>query len=103
MIVRVFPARVHPERLEEWTQLVKKLSVPLVKSGHGLVAYFPGNSIDPATGEYTMVTVWKDLESLKQWAGEKWREAIIPEQELPLIKEAWLHNYEVFGVDESVR
>src|SRR5262245_11862440 len=96
MIVRVFRARFRPGKLDEWTKLVKKHSVPLVKSGAGLIAYYPGNSVDPKTREYTMVTVWKDLDSLKAWAGSNWREAIIPEEEIPLIEESWVHNYQVY-------
>ena len=56
-----------------------------------------GASLDVRPGEFVVVTVWRDLQSLQRFAGPDWqREGVIPAGELPLLEGTVLHHYEVF-------
>ncbi len=49
--------------------------------------------------EFVMVTIWESLAHLKAFAGEDWNHSVIPEPELPLLVETFVHHYQV--VDRS--
>ena len=97
MIVRVFRARVRPGSAADFEAMMREQSIPLVQAADGLVSWWAGRPLGE-TGEFVMVTVWRDLESLQEFAGPDWqREGVIPADELPLLDETVLHHYELFG------
>ena len=42
-----------------------------------------------------MMMVWRDLQALKEFAGENWQEAVIDPDEVHLLKEAHTYHYEM--------
>jgi len=50
--------------------------------------------------EFVMVTVWKDMEALRAFAGDDWKASVIPESERPLLEVSLVHHYEV--IDSSI-
>ena len=49
-------------------------------------------------GEFSVVTVWQDLESLQRFAGPDWqRENVLPAEALQLLEGTTLHHYEVIA------
>jgi heme-degrading monooxygenase HmoA len=96
MIVRVFRARVRPGSAADFEVMLREQSIPLLKAADGLVSWWGGRPLGE-TGEFVVVTVWRDLASLQEFAGPDWqREGVIPD-ELPLLEETVLHHYELFG------
>ncbi len=100
MIVRVFRARVRSGKGAEFESLVRTLSIPLVKRQGGLVAFYSGRPTGASADEFVMVTVWRDLASLKAFAGDDWESAVIPEDERPLLRQTFVHHYET--IDSAV-
>jgi heme-degrading monooxygenase HmoA len=99
VIVRVFRARVRPGSTADFEATVRRHSIPLVEAADGLVSWWAGRPLGE-TGEFVMVTVWRDLESLQEFAGPDWqRDGVIPADELPLLDETVLHHYEL--IDSS--
>jgi heme-degrading monooxygenase HmoA len=96
MIFRVFRATIKPGKSDEFSDMLERLSIPMVKSAKGMLGYYVGKPLDPTTPEFTVTTLWQDLDSLKAVAGENWNRAIIPPEEVPLIAESFVHHYEVF-------
>jgi hypothetical protein len=48
--------------------------------------------------ELTMVTLWEDLDALKNMTGEEWESPVMPDQRAEeLIAEVFLHHYESIG------
>ena len=43
-----------------------------------------------------MVTLWRDLESLKGFVGENWQTPIVTADEAPLVEEMVAHHYRRF-------
>ena len=97
MIFRVFRATTKPGKADEFRGMLERLSVPMVKSAKGMVGYYVGGPVDPAVPEFTVTTLWQDLESVKAFAGENWNRSVIPPDEVPLIAESFIHHYEIFG------
>ena len=97
MIVRVFRAKVMSGAAADFETKLREESIPMLQAAHGVVSWWAGRPLG-AAGEFVMVTVWRDLESLKAFAGPDWqREGVIPADELPLLEETVLHHYEVIG------
>src|SRR5437868_15350266 len=101
MIVRVFRAKVWPGQQAEFKAMVEQLSVPLICSQQGLLAYYPGQPMTCGPDEFVMVTVWESLDALKAFAGEDWRSPVISGEEFLLLEAACVDHYEVFGRNDA--
>lgn len=98
MIIRVFRARPQPGAVEELERLAKEVSIPFIEGQPGLVARYTGRGSGATGEELVMVSVWEDLEAMKNMTGEDWESPVIPDERLePLIAESFLHNYESIG------
>jgi heme-degrading monooxygenase HmoA len=95
MIVRVFRARVRPGKQAEFEAKVHELSIPLVKAQRGLLAFYSGRPMKSSPDEFVMITVWQSMEDLQAFAGDDWHHSVIPEPERHLLKESFVHHYEV--------
>jgi quinol monooxygenase YgiN len=97
MIVRVFRATVRSGSADEFEDVVRNITMTRFRTAPGLLWWSAGRPLGTA-GEFCVVTMWEDLESLQQFAGPDWqREAIIPADALPLLEDTVLHHYELFG------
>ena len=98
MIIRVFRPTIHPGKESEFESFLRETAVPLVSRQAGLVAQHLGRSHDPLSPEYVYVTVWKDVESIRAFAGERWQEAVIARDEEYLLKDTWIGHYEALAI-----
>ena len=74
MITRVFRAIVHDNKQDEFQEFFLRIALPSVKSHSGLESVSVGRPLPSSPNEFSMVMVWKDIESLKEFAGENWWE-----------------------------
>ena len=96
MIIRVFRPTIHPGKEQEFEAFLGETAVPLVSRQAGLVAQHVGRPREPVTTtEYVYVTVWKDVESVRAFAGEHWQEAVITPDEEHLLKGSGIGHYDV--------
>ena len=95
MIIRVFRPTVHPGQHEVFERFLRETAVPFVSSKPGLIAQHVGRPLDGGD-EYTFVTVWKDLDSLKGFAGEHWQEAVIDPSEESMLAATSIAHFETF-------
>jgi quinol monooxygenase YgiN len=97
MIIRVFRCTVRSGSSVEFEDVVHNITLTRFRNAPGLVSWIAGRPLGTA-GEFCVVTVWQDLESLHQFAGRDWQqEGVIPADALPLLEDTVLHHYEVFG------
>jgi transposase/quinol monooxygenase YgiN len=93
MIIRVFRAQLKPGRRSAFTRLTETISFPLMREQPGMLAV----SIAPSTlkrqDEFVLVSVWRDLECLRTFAGERWQEATILPGEADLLIAARVEHY----------
>ncbi len=97
MIIRVFRAKIHAGRTADFERMVREQSVPWLNRAEGMVAYFPGKPVDESSREFVMVTLWRDLASVEQFAGSNWQDPVVTEDEAPLVEEMYAHHYVQFG------
>jgi quinol monooxygenase YgiN len=98
VIIRIFRARAKPGASEELRRLAEEISIPFVDREPGLVARYAGRGIGATGEELVMITVWEDLEAVKNMTGEEWDEPVIPDDRVgELINEMFLHQYETIG------
>lgn len=95
MIVRVFRAVVNDGKQSEFKNFFLNKARPYVEMQEGLVSLFIGLPSDPSPCEFLMVMYWEDIKSIKRFAGEDWDKAVILEEERHLLKEVYLHHYEL--------
>ena len=101
MIVRFFRAKIKPGKLSEWQEKVEKFSIPWLMSQHGMLGYYPGKPLKPDSREFSMVSLWGDLDSLKESVGEDYTQVVLLEDEASLVEESSVDHYELFGVTEK--
>jgi transposase/quinol monooxygenase YgiN len=98
MIIRVFRARLKPDARPAYERLCRTTSLPLMRAQEGCLAVSIGEPSPQRPAEFVVVSVWRDLERLQAFAGERWREATIMPGEADLMEVASVAHY-----DESYR
>ncbi len=93
MIVRVFRTRLRPGIRAAYAQLVRERGIPHMRAEPGLLAIHVGQPTE-RPDELSVVSVWRDLESLKPFAGEHWQEIVILPGEAELLVEATIAHYD---------
>jgi heme-degrading monooxygenase HmoA len=97
MIIRIFRARPHPGAADDLVRLAEEVSIPFVDAQPGLLTRYTGRGVGATGDELVMVSVWEDLDAMKNMTGEDWDNPVIPDERLePLIAESYLHVYESF-------
>jgi quinol monooxygenase YgiN len=93
MIVRTFRAKIRENQVSAFKRMVQEQSIPWLESSEGMLGYFPGEPFEGNKQEFVMITLWRDLESLKAFAGPKWDNPVVTEEEEPLVEEMFAEHY----------
>lgn len=93
MIVRIFRAKIRENQTTEFKRMVQEQSIPWLESSEGMMGYFPGEPFGDNEQEFVMITLWRDLESLKAFAGPDWDNPVVTENEEPLVEEMFAEHY----------
>jgi len=84
MIVRVFRAITQPGKESEFERMLKEQSMPMVEGRDGLLASYFGRPLGAKSNEFVAITVWRDLDSVKAFAGDDWeRRRSFPRTSVP--------------------
>ncbi|HEX6544380.1 MAG TPA: IS5 family transposase [Ktedonobacterales bacterium] len=94
MILRVFRARLKPGAREAFERLCNNVSIPLMWSQPGLITLHVGRPLPDHPDEFVLVSVWKDLESVKAFAGDTWDHPLILPGEAELVQETTVQHYD---------
>lgn len=92
-IIRVFQAKAKPGKEADFTDFFINEAVQMVRQHEGLISVQVGLPTSESGQDFLMTTTWRDLEALKGFAGENWREAIIDPREAPLLESARVSHY----------
>ena len=99
MIIRIFRAKIRKGRVADFKQMVKEQSIPWLEKSDGMLGYFPGEPFGENEREFLMVTLWRDLDSVKAFAGSDWNDPVVTEDEAPLVEAMFADHYLEFGKD----
>lgn len=92
MIVRVFRGQVRPGMIEAYRRFVLERAVPQFRARPGLESFrigAPSRDHD----EFVVVTVWRDLASLKAFAGPDCERARMSPDERRMLKRTFVRHY----------
>ncbi len=96
MIMRFFKAKIYLGQLDLWQEKVEKFSIPWLKQHSGLIGYYPGKPLSEKSREYSMFSLWENLEALEKAVGENWEQVILLEDEASLVEETSVDHFEYF-------
>ncbi|MEX2376156.1 MAG: hypothetical protein WD942_11335 [Dehalococcoidia bacterium] len=98
MIMRVFTAHPKTGLDKEFARKLIDVSVPLVLQQPGIIGHYVGG---PSKGReqpvFQMITLWRDLESVRNFAGEKWQEPVLPAGYEELLEHSEVTHYEILS------
>ena len=95
MIVRVFQVTTHPGKEAEFSTFFHETAIPLMKSTPGIISLTAGAPRAESPGEFCMVMIWKDLESLRAFVGEDYANPHIDPAEAELVASRSIKHYEL--------
>jgi transposase/heme-degrading monooxygenase HmoA len=94
MIIRVFRARLKPGRRAAYERLCRDVSVPLMRAQTGFQTTYIAPPREAHAQDFVFVSVWRDLDSLRGFAGERWHEATILPGEAELLESVRVEHYD---------
>lgn len=92
-IVRIFRAVVHPGKEGEFKSFFLNDAVPILRKHKGLISIQVGLPHEESPQEFLMTTVWTSIETLSEFTGEKWQEAVIDPREEHLLSDVRVNHY----------
>lgn len=92
-IIRVFRAIARRGRADEFRAFFVGEAVSTVRRQPGLLSIEVGLPLEEGD-EFLMITVWRDLESIRSFAGEDWRRPYLASREKALVAEASVSHFE---------
>ena len=101
MVIRVFRAHVQPGRQADFEAMARRLSVPLVRKQKGLLGFYAGRPLVHSKDEFVMVTLWDSVDSIRAFVGPDWEQAVVPEEERPVLVDSFVHHYEAYATSEE--
>ncbi len=96
MIVRIFRAKIRKEQVSEFKRMVQEQSIPWLEKSDGMLGYFPGEPFDENAREFVMITLWRNLDALKSFAGTDWDNPVVTTDEAPLVEAMFAEHYRGF-------
>ena len=97
MILRQFRVTIFEGMEDEFERVFCDEILPMVKQHEGLEWVAAGKPWEGEPNVFCMTMLWRDLESIKGFAGSNWREARIEPGEAHLIKSTELEHFELLG------
>ncbi len=97
MLLRQFRLTVNENKAKEFEAIFRDQILPLVKSQDGLVWVAAGKPWRGDPNAFCMTMLWRDLASIRAFAGDNWLEARIEPEERDLIVSASIEHFELLG------
>lgn len=102
VIVRVFRGRVRPGMGSAFERFVHQRAIPQLRSQPGMLSVHLGRPTPASPEEYMVITVWRDVDALRGFAGESWDRVVMGRDEARLLTDAWVHHYDADNGDGPV-
>ncbi|AUX69468.1 hypothetical protein CHX26_08170 [Porphyrobacter sp. HT-58-2] len=92
-IIRLFCVRIHADLREEFEAKFAAISVDAVRHARGALAVEICKPSRWDADEYLMISRWQDESSVKEFAGEDWSRAFIPQGMEKFVASCSVHHY----------
>jgi len=97
MIIRVFRATIREGRTADFKRMVEEQSIPWMEQADGMLGCFPGEPLPGSPREFVMVSLWRDVDALREFAGSSWDTPVVTPDEAPLVEKMSAHHYTRFS------
>jgi DNA-binding winged helix-turn-helix (wHTH) protein/heme-degrading monooxygenase HmoA len=94
VIVRVFRGQVHPGRQREFERHLRERGIPDFRAQPGCEAVHVGVPTPESPDEFLVVSVWRDIDALRRWAGTTWAAPKVAPDEAEMLARSWVHHYQ---------
>lgn len=95
MIMRIFQVTTHPGKEADFAKFFHETAIPLMTSTDGCERVLPGAARSATPREFGFVMVWRDLDSLKAFAGEDYDSPHIDPGEAELVESRRISHYDL--------
>ena len=92
-IIRLFRATIKRGAEQHFQAFFLEEALPMVRRQDGLISVQVGLPVETSPSQFSMVTTWEDLPSVKKFAGANWEQAVIDPREAPFIEESSVTHY----------
>jgi hypothetical protein len=99
VIIRVFRPTVRPGQQDAFERFLRETAIPLVGKQDGMLAQHVGLPFEPDGREFVYISVWKDVDSIRSFAGENWQEAVIDPSEEEMLEETSIEHFVILDTD----
>ncbi|MBB1486190.1 antibiotic biosynthesis monooxygenase family protein [Oceanospirillum sediminis] len=79
MITRIFEVEINPVLRTEFEHDFSNLALPATQATEGCLTVSIGKPTQWTPNTYLMISQWESVQSLINFAGENWGEAVIPD------------------------
>ncbi len=102
MIARIWHGTTKVEDYEEYTKFMKDVAIPDYKNTEGFIKLSFLRGVDNGVAHFTLITYWKNLEVIKNFAGNEYKLAkYYPDDKKFLLEfEKNVKHYEVFADEQ---
>jgi quinol monooxygenase YgiN len=100
MIVRVWSCKCERPKLDRFKSFIHSEFLPELRRNDGCLQALVAQDMSLPQPEVIIVTVWRDIDSIKSFTGPQWKNAIVnPKAALFIAGEPTLEHFEL--VDEK--
>jgi len=75
MIIRIWRGKVRKESIQSFLETVNNHDIPILNSQVGCLQALVGKKKD-SDSEYTILSIWEDLDSLMKFTGPEWEKPV---------------------------
>jgi heme-degrading monooxygenase HmoA len=99
MIARIWHGKTRASDIDRYSEFVRAVAIPDYSSIPGFVSLSFLRKVEGNEAHFTLITYWKNLDAIKEFAGEDLEKAkYYPEDEEFLLEfEERVQHYEVFA------
>jgi len=88
VIIRIVRERVREGCEAEYEALLRDAGASLLAGSPGLLFFYLCRPVGGNEGEFGVVSLWRDLDSLQAFAGKRWRESVLTPELAALVEES---------------
>jgi len=94
MILRVVRELVRAEHAADYEPVVRASVAYHLEGRPGLVDHWLGRPVGEGR-EWVVASLWTDLDAVRAFAGERWQEIVLNDEQRAMLEASWVHHYEV--------
>jgi len=101
VIIRIVRERVREGSEAEYEALLREAAASLLAGSPGLLFFYLCRPVGGNEGEFGVVSLWRDLDSLQAFAGKRWRESVLTPELAALVEESRVEHLDVLDRPKS--